>query len=129
MPSTLISIRRPRLPTERSAIIEAVQAAMVAAIKISELDRTLRLQTFEASDFNLGAGASENYTLVEISLFSGRSHEAKRTLYKEIVTRLGKLGIAPADVKVILHEVPCENWGLRGGQSGADIALGFKVNV
>jgi phenylpyruvate tautomerase PptA (4-oxalocrotonate tautomerase family) len=129
MPSTLISIRRPRLPAERSAIIEAVHAAMVAAIKIPERDRTLRLQTFEAADFNLGADASENYTLVEISLFSGRSNEAKRALYKEIVARLGELGIAPTDVKVILHEVPRENWGLRGGQSGADIALGFKVDV
>ncbi|MDB5986182.1 MAG: 4-oxalocrotonate tautomerase, partial [Nevskia sp.] len=75
------------------------------------------------------ADASDNYTLVEITLFPGRSHDAQRALYKAIVRRLGEFGIAPADVKVILHEVVRENWGVRGGQSGADIALGFKVDV
>ena len=41
----------------------------------------------------------------------------------------GELGIAPLDVKVILHEVPRENWGLRGGIPGSEIQLGFKVEV
>ena len=129
MPSTLVSIRKPRAPAERTAMLEAVHAAMVAAIKILENDRALRLQTFEVSDTDFGAEASENYTLVEITLFQGRSHDAKRALYKEIVQRLGTFGIAPLDIKIILYEVARENWGLRGGQSGADIALGFKVDV
>ena len=129
MPSTLISICKPRPPDERRRIIEAVHAAMVPTIKIPEHDRALRLQTFESADWNFGADASENYTLVEITLFPGRSHDAKRALYQAIVQGLGELGIAAADIKVILHEVARENWGLRGGQSGADIALGFKVEV
>jgi len=129
MPSTLISICKPRSAAERSALIEAVHAAMVETIKIPADDRALRLQTFEAGDTSFGAAASENYTLIEITLFPGRSHEAKRALYQAIVRRLGEFGIAALDIKVILHEVARENWGLRGGQSGADIALGFKVDV
>lgn len=129
MPSTLISIRKPRPAAERSAIIEAVHAAMVETIKIPEDDRALRLQTFDGGDTSFGAAASENYTLVEITLFPGRTHDAKRALYRAIVRRLGDFGIEAAAVKVILHEVARENWGLRGGQSGADIAPGFKVDV
>ncbi|MDB5986735.1 MAG: hypothetical protein JWR16_1788, partial [Nevskia sp.] len=55
MPSSLISIRKPRPATERSAIIEAVHAAMIEAIKIPADDRALRLQTFDAGDTHFGA--------------------------------------------------------------------------
>jgi phenylpyruvate tautomerase PptA (4-oxalocrotonate tautomerase family) len=129
MPSTLISIRRPRPPAERAAIIEAVQAALVEAIRIPPGDRCVRLQTFDAADFIVAAARSENFTLVEVSMFSGRSMEAKRALYKAIVARLGELAIAAQDVKIVLYEVPRENWGLRGGIPGSELELGFKVDV
>jgi phenylpyruvate tautomerase PptA (4-oxalocrotonate tautomerase family) len=80
MPSTLISIRRPRPPAERVAIIEAVQAALVEAIRIAPGDRCVRVQSFDAADFIVAATRSENFTLVEVSMFSGRSMEAMRAL-------------------------------------------------
>jgi phenylpyruvate tautomerase PptA (4-oxalocrotonate tautomerase family) len=129
MPSTLISIRKPRPPAERAAIIEAVQAALVEGIKIPAGDRCVRLQTFDAADFIVSEPKGENFTLVEVSMFSGRTMDAKRALYKAIVARLGELGIAPKDVKIVLHEVPRENWGLRGGIPGSELELGFKVEV
>jgi phenylpyruvate tautomerase PptA (4-oxalocrotonate tautomerase family) len=129
MPSTLVSIRKARPPAERAALVEAVHAALVEGIKIPQQDRTVRLQTFAPEDFAVGPKAGENYTLVEVSLFSGRSLDAKRALYEALVRRLGELGIAPLDVKVILHEVPRENWGLRGGVPGSELELGFKVEV
>jgi hypothetical protein len=33
------------------------------------------------------------------------------------------------EIKIILIEVPLENWGSRGGKRAAEIDLGFKVNV
>jgi phenylpyruvate tautomerase PptA (4-oxalocrotonate tautomerase family) len=129
MPCTLISIRKQRPPEERRAIIEAVHQALIAAIKIPSHDRTLRLQTFAAEDFAVEPQASENYTQIEVSLFPGRTLAAKRDLYQTLVRSLGAFGIAPQDVKVILHEVPRENWGLRGGIPGSEIELGFKVEV
>lgn len=129
MPSTLVSVFRPYDTAQRSALLEAVQAALVEAIRIPETDRCVRLATFAAEDVILKPGQTENFTLVEVSLFSGRSLDAKRALYKALVRRLGTLGIAAADTKIILHEVPAENWGLRGGQMAADIDLGFKVDV
>jgi phenylpyruvate tautomerase PptA (4-oxalocrotonate tautomerase family) len=129
MPSTLISIRRARPPVERAAIIEAVHDALVEGIRIPERDRTVRLQVFAAEDFAVNPKASENYTLVEVSLFQGRTLPAKRALYQAVVRNLGALGIAPMDVKVILYEVARENWGLRGGIPGSEIDLDFTVEV
>jgi hypothetical protein len=30
---------------------------------------------------------------------------------------------------ITLHELPRENWGIRGGQAATDVDLGFKVDV
>ena len=129
MPSTLVSVFRRYDAAQRSALLEAVQSALVEAIRIPEGDRCVRLASFAAEDVLLKPGQTENFTLVEVSLFSGRSLEAKRALYQTLVRRLSALGIAAGDVKIVLHEVPAENWGLRGGQMAADIDLGFEVNV
>ena len=32
-------------------------------------------------------------------------------------------------VKIMLREIDSENWGIRGGQAGCDVELGFNVNV
>jgi len=66
---------------------------------------------------------------VTIAAFSGRSLDAKRALYKTIADRLEALGIPRLDVFIVLHEIPKENWGLRGGIAGCDVPLGFKVDV
>lgn len=129
MPSTLVSVFRRYDAAQRSALLEAVQAALVEAIRIPQGDRCVRLASFAVEDVLLKPGQTENFTLVEVSLFSGRSLDAKRALYQTLVRRLSALGVAASDVKVILHEVPAENWGIRGGQMAADIDLGFEVNV
>jgi phenylpyruvate tautomerase PptA (4-oxalocrotonate tautomerase family) len=129
MPSSLISVRKPLLPAARVALIETVQTALVETLHIPAHDRCLRLQVFEPDDFVVQQEMTENFTLIEVSLFPGRSLEAKRAFYKAVVAGLGELGIAPADVRVILNEVARENWGLRGGVAGCDLELGFKVEV
>jgi phenylpyruvate tautomerase PptA (4-oxalocrotonate tautomerase family) len=69
------------------------------------------------------------YTVVTVSAFAGRSLDAKRNLYRAIVRNLSDEGIAPDHVKILLVEIPRENWGLAGGQVGSEIDLGFKVEV
>lgn len=66
---------------------------------------------------------------MEITLFAGRSLEAKRALYREIVERLGRFGVAANDITIVLHEVALDNWGIRGGKPASEVDLGFKVDV
>ena len=58
-----------------------------------------------------------------------RSLDAKRNLYMAIVKNLEPFGIPKNHVKILLREIPKENWGIRGGQAGCDVELGFKVDV
>jgi phenylpyruvate tautomerase PptA (4-oxalocrotonate tautomerase family) len=71
----------------------------------------------------------DRYTVVTISAFLGRSLDAKRKLYQGIVTRLAALGIPPDHTKIVLNEVPRENWGLQGGKPASEIELNFKIEV
>ena len=128
MPSTRIETRRGWLGAHRTAFLEAVQRALVAGILIPEGDRCVRLVEIDEDAFISGAHVGPRYTVIEISLFTGRSIDAKRRLYAALVSELAPFGLAAHDIKTILHEVPRENWGLRG-KPGSDIELGFKVDV
>jgi phenylpyruvate tautomerase PptA (4-oxalocrotonate tautomerase family) len=128
MPSTRIETRSGWLGDRRKDFVEAVQAALVEGILIPEGDRCVRLIEYDADCIITSSHAGPRYTVIEISLFSGRSLEAKRRLYAAMAERLAPFGLAPNEIKVILHEVPRENWGLRG-LPASEIELGFKVDV
>ena len=131
MPSTLIEIRQSYSADEEVAIIDAVQASLVAAFRIPPGDRHVRLHVNlphrMATSPNLEH--PDRYTLVTVDCFSGRSEDAKRELYEQIVTRLEPLGIPRDHVTIIVRDLPARNWGIRGGKAASDIDLGFKVEV
>lgn len=129
MPLVRIEVREGRLPSEKQALLEAVHSALVEALKIPEHDRTQRLHELPADCFEFPPDKTEMFTLVEVTMFRGRSLEAKKRLYGAIVRNLRGLGIGPRDVFVVLHDPPMENWGIRGGVPASEVDLGFKVNV
>jgi phenylpyruvate tautomerase PptA (4-oxalocrotonate tautomerase family) len=131
MPSTQIEIRQQYTPAEEVAIIDAVQASLVAAFKIPVSDRDVRLVVHEPHRFLVSPRLTEpeRFTFVSIDCFAGRSLEAKRNLYGEIVERLAALGIPRDHVTITLREIATENWGVRGGQAACDVDLGFEINV
>lgn len=131
MPSVLIEIRKPYTPEQEAALMEAVHAALRKAFKILPGDRNVRLIAHEPQRFACPPGKEkpELYTHISIDAFAGRSLDAKRNLYKAIVTNLEALGIPQDHVKILLREITKENWGIRGGQAGCDVELGYKLEV
>jgi phenylpyruvate tautomerase PptA (4-oxalocrotonate tautomerase family) len=131
MPSTTIEVRTTYSPEQEIRLIEAVHAALIEGFKIPADDRCVRLVSHAPHRFICPPDRSrpELYTLVTVAAFSGRSLDAKRNLYQAIVRNLAECGIPEDHVKIILNEVPRENWGLRGGQPASEIDLGFAVNV
>ncbi|MFX1443014.1 MAG: tautomerase family protein [Promethearchaeota archaeon] len=73
---------------------------------------------------------SEIYTIIEITMFKGRSLEAKRILYSEIVKNLeDSPGINGMDILIVIYESKLENWGIRGGKLPNEAELEFKIDV
>jgi len=129
MPLARIEVRRSWPPEQVQAIIEAIYLAQTDALKVPEGDRQIRFVEHKPEHFHAPPGKTENYTLVEINMFAGRSMATKRALYQAIVTNLGTLGIASSDIIIVLNEIPLENWAVWGCVPASEADLGFEVNV
>lgn len=129
MPDVLVEVRGSWLGPKKSQFLDAIHAALVEAIKIPRDDKVLRFVAHAPEDFVIPPARGEKFTRIEITLFAGRSLEAKRKLYKAIVRNLEPFGVPPMDVKIALIEVPAENWEIRGGHAASDIDIGFEVRV
>ena len=72
---------------------------------------------------------TDRYTLVEVTMFAGRSLDTKRRLYGAVVQRLSALGVPPNDVLIVLHEPQMENWAVNGGIPASEVDVGFEVEI
>lgn len=131
MPGAVIEVRRTYSAAEEVAIIDAVHEALVVAFRIPPGDKHVRLLVHPSHRFACPPHLAEpdRATMVTIDCFAGRSLDAKRTLYAEIVGRLEPLGIPRDHVTTTLREITRENWGIRGGRAASDVDLGFEVEV
>ncbi len=128
MPIVHVHVRAGRPAPEKKAILDGVHAALVDAFRIPEHDRNQILHEHAPEHFESAKGPA--FTLVELTVFPGRTTDAKRRLYAAIVRNLERApGIAPADVLVAIHEPPLECWGIRGGKAATDVAIGFALDV
>jgi hypothetical protein len=109
MPSTIISTRDGWVE-DPNRLLDAAQDAFVETIGTPKAARHVRLQLFPDTFFSNDAHEGPHYTLIEVTLFSGRSVEIKQNLFAALKRNFSKLGVPEADVKVILYDVPRENW-------------------
>jgi len=111
--------------------MEAVHSALREAFRLLPGDRNVRLIAHAPHRFACPPDRTQPdlYTHISIDAFAGRSLDAKRSLYRGIVEKLEALGIPRDHVKILLREIPKEDWGIRGGQAACDVELGFKIDV
>lgn len=129
MPHASIHRLRDAEPADRKAIVLAVNRAVVQALKVPEDTHPTRLCEYDRDAFLIPGESSDRFTLIEITVYPGRSLETRRALYQAVVREMGALGIEARDIRVVLYEVPLENWGLRGGTPASEIDLGFEISI
>lgn len=101
----------------------------MAALAYPPEKRFHRFLGLDSEDFIYPQDRGEDYTIVEISMFDGRSDSAKRALIRELFARLeSEAGIPPHSVEITITETPKVNWGIRG-VNAEDLALGYQVDV
>jgi 4-oxalocrotonate tautomerase family enzyme len=129
MPLVRIEIEQGFDESYRKAILDGIHDALVECIRIPDHDRRQRLYELDAQHFE-HTGRSHQYTIIEVTMFKGRSFESKKALYASIVSRLEKNpGIPGNDITIVIHEPSTENWGIRGGKPASEIDLGFIINI
>lgn len=119
MPLVRIEIINGKTAEYKKQLLEGVHSALETALGIPDWDRYQRLYELEDDCFERSDGKSDSFTMIEITMFPGRTKEQKAAVFENIVRELEcSPGIAAEDVFIVLHEPPNENWGLCGRQRG-----------
>ena len=126
-----IEVLEGRSSGEKKSLLEAVRAALSEALQAPPDDPTVRLAEYPIEHFLLPYPDrhSDRYTLVEVTMFAGRSLDTKHRLYGAIVQRLATVGVPSDDVLIVLHEPPMENWAVNGATPASEVDVGFKVDI
>jgi len=129
MAQVVIWAHRAVLPQRRAQLSSAIHGAIMAALEYPADKRFQRFVPLDAEDFIHPDDRGDDYTIIEISMFEGRSEAAKRKLIAELFERVQlEAGVPPQSLEITITETPQVNWGIRG-QNAADLALGYQVEV
>ncbi len=113
---------------DESSFIDEFHNRMMSVLKIPEHDRQVVLDQ-KTKGFYQPTNSSGKYVIFEIKMFSGRTLDTKKKLYKELFDLANSVGVEGSNVNVILEDIEKQNWGIRGGQAASEVDLGFKTNV
>lgn len=120
---------RAHLDPVKARLSEVIHGCVVEALSYPPEKRFHRFFPMEPADFVYPADRTGRYTLVEISLFEGRSVEAKKRLIRLLFERArAELDLSPQDLEITLFETPRHNWGIRG-RPGDELGLSYTVEV
>jgi phenylpyruvate tautomerase PptA (4-oxalocrotonate tautomerase family) len=121
--------RKSSLERHREGLSSAIHSSVVKALNYPQDKKFHRFIALEDEDFIFPGDRSDSYTIIELSMFQGRSSEAKQSLIRALFANIEReCRIAPQDIEITIFETPRENWGIRG-KWGDELALAYKVNV
>jgi phenylpyruvate tautomerase PptA (4-oxalocrotonate tautomerase family) len=123
MPLVTLTLRAPKAPAFKHAILDGVHRALVAS-GVPEADRFQRVLELPADDFrfdpqypDLASPRTEGFALIEIVWSVGRSVKVKRKILADLMAALAKdPGTNPENVLVVFKETQWENWSFGGGR-------------
>jgi phenylpyruvate tautomerase PptA (4-oxalocrotonate tautomerase family) len=129
MPHIRIEMIKGKSKEYKKAVLDGVHKSLMDILMIPDHDRYQRIYEFDKEDFEVRPGKTDQFLVINILMFQGRSTESKKKLYQAIVNHLEENpGIKADDITVILQDIPMENWGF-GGKPGNEMDFGFKIDV
>lgn len=113
----------------RTGLSEAIHAALVNILNYPVEKKFQRFIQLAPEDFLFPDDRSPQYTIIEISMFEGRSTISKKAFIQQLFVNIEQqCGIVPQDIEITMFETPRHHWGIRG-QCGDELSLNYKVNI
>jgi hypothetical protein len=120
---------REQLDPIKKQLSDVIHSCVMEALEYPADKRAHRFFLLDRADFFYPAGRTDRYTIIEFSLFEGRSVEAKKKLMRLLFERVQReYGVTPQDLEMTIFETPKHNWGFRG-LPGDEHTLNYKVEV
>ena len=129
MPQIKIYGLQKNIEPKRFALSHAIHAALMESIGTPNNKRFQRFIILDAENFIYPSDRTTDYTIIEISMFEGRSVEAKKNLIRTLYQKIAETTeIKPQDLEITIFETPRCNWGIRG-IPGDELKLNYQVDV
>ena len=129
MPQIKIYGLQSNIESKRFALSHAIHSALMEALGTPNEKRFQRFITLDPENFIFSSDRTNNYTIIEILMFAGRSPEAKKNLIQLLYQKIEKTtDITPQDLEITILEIPQSNWGIRG-IPGDELKLNYQVDV
>lgn len=113
----------------KERLSEIIHSCVVEAFSFPADKKFHRFFAMDKDDFYFASGQTNAYTIIEVSMFEGRSAESKKQFIGLLFERIHSgLDISPQDIEITIFETPKQNWGIRG-LPGDELPLNYKVDV
>lgn len=122
MPLVTLTVRQSVSPAHKTAVLDAVHAALVST-GVPPADLFQRVLTLSEEDFrfdprypDLDSDRTPDFVLIDILWSAGRSVKVKRALLAHLMASLSASGLPTEHVMVCFKETAWENWSFGGGR-------------
>ena len=117
MPLVNVVMLKGKSSEYKKTVLDCIHQGLVESLGIEDWDRFQRITEYDTEEFEFPGFKTDAFMIIELTLFPGRTKEQKGDAINSITSRLAdSLGIAAADVFIVINEPPFENWGMGGVQ-------------
>ncbi len=117
MPLVRVDMIEGKTPEYKKTVLSCIHKGLVDSIGIEDWDRFQRIVEIKRDDFETSPEKTDDFMIIEITMFPGRSKEQKKSVIETITSNIVKeLSVSPKDIFIVIHEPPDENWGMAGNQ-------------
>ena len=110
MPLVRVEMLKGKSTEYKKTVLDCIHEGLAEALGVEGWDRFQRIIEFPSFK-------SENFMIIELVLFPGRTKEQKAAAIETITAKLAeRLAIDKEDVFIVISEPPLENWGIGGRQ-------------
>lgn len=118
-----------KLNLVKSELSNIIHTSVIEVLQLTPEKRFHRFFPLDKSDFYYPSDRSDNYLIIEVIMFDGRSVETKKELVRLLIKNINeKLNIPVYDIEITIFEPPKHNWGIRG-LPGDELNLNYKIEV
>lgn len=113
----------------KTKLSDIIHSCVVDALQYPVDKRFHRFFPLDKENFYFPEGRTDKYTIIEISIFEGRSVDVKKKLIRLLFNNIEKeLNILPNNIEITIFETPKYNWGIRG-LPGDELRLNYKAKI
>ena len=84
MPLVKVNMLKGKTPEFKKTVFDCIHAGLIDAFGIADWDRFQRIEEYDRDSWEAPEGKTENFMIIELTVFPGRSREQKKLQLKKL---------------------------------------------